>query len=210
MNKDLFNKENLEIIDEIINLEWEMFQKVENIGGRASCQNDYETFFIMRFSQYGSWDQKMIEAYLDFVKSCQRSGRNLVSEKYARMMKYTNPEYYEKELSAYLPEVSYAQRIFIDEIVLQMIIWEKAFSDKYPKLSAASRPISSEEDSKGFTSMETYARGELETYPLELLALYCEYIKKLKKNDKSLSVINQNIMVHLYGYESIEEAEQSI
>ena len=41
----------LEKVEKILQLEWNMFQKVENIGGRASCQEDFETFYIMRRSQ---------------------------------------------------------------------------------------------------------------------------------------------------------------
>ncbi|MDD6880747.1 MAG: DUF4125 family protein, partial [Firmicutes bacterium] len=33
----------LEKVEKIINLEWQMFQKVENIGGRADCQSDFDT-----------------------------------------------------------------------------------------------------------------------------------------------------------------------
>ena len=70
----------------IIDREWQMFQKVENIGGRASCQDDFETFYIMRFSQYGGWSDEMVDLYLSFAADSFRLGRNLVSEKYARMM----------------------------------------------------------------------------------------------------------------------------
>lgn len=41
-----------EKIQKIIDIEWEMFQQVDNIGGRADCQDDKETFYIMRRSQY--------------------------------------------------------------------------------------------------------------------------------------------------------------
>ena len=37
-------------IEEIIKIEWQMLQTVDNIGGRASCQDDDETFYIMRRS----------------------------------------------------------------------------------------------------------------------------------------------------------------
>ena len=76
-------------IEKIIDMEWQMFQKVENIGGRASCQDDFETFYIMRFSQYGSWTDEMVNYYLDFAEDALLRGRNLVSEKYARMMEET-------------------------------------------------------------------------------------------------------------------------
>lgn len=35
------------LIDEVIKREWEQFQYVQNEGGRASCQDDHETFVIM-------------------------------------------------------------------------------------------------------------------------------------------------------------------
>ena len=34
-----------EKIEKLIQMEWEDFQKVNNEGGRASCQDDPETFF---------------------------------------------------------------------------------------------------------------------------------------------------------------------
>jgi len=197
-------------IEEIIKIEWEMFQKVENMGGRASCQDDFETFYIMRFSQYGSWSEKMVECYAKFVENCRLSGRNLLTEKYARMMKYTHPAYYEKNIAPVLPEVPEANKVIIDKIVKAMIRWETDFSKKYPKLAGVSRPVTSEGDATGFTSMETYARGELATYPSALLRLYSDYVDTLTAEGRSLSLLNQQIMVKLYGYDTIEDAEASL
>ena len=166
-------------IEKIIDIEWQMFQKVENIGGRASCQDDFETFYIMRFSQYGSWSDEMVDFYLDFAEDALRRGRNLVSEKYARMMKFTHPEYYKREIEPFLPPISAECLLLIDEIASAMVGWEIEFSQLYPKLSGAGRPITSDGDISGFTSLETYARGELSTYPVELLRLYSEYIDRL-------------------------------
>ena len=50
-----------EKIQKIIDIEWEMFQQVDNIGGRADCQDDKETFYIMRRSQYENWSGEMID-----------------------------------------------------------------------------------------------------------------------------------------------------
>ena len=163
-------------IERIIDIEWQMFQKVENIGGRASCQDDFETFYIMRFSQYGSWTCEMVDYYLDFAEDSLLQGRNLVNEKYARMMEFTDPEYYHQVLEPYFPPVNDECLALIDKIVEAMIAWEIEFSKLYPKLSAAGRPITSDGDASGFTSLETYARGELTTYPVELLRLYTKYV----------------------------------
>ena len=58
--------------------------------------------------------------------------------------------------------------------------------------------------------METYNRGELATYPVELLKAYKEYIDRLQSEGKSISVMDRETMAALYGYESIDDAEASI
>lgn len=199
-----------DVIENIIKMEWEMFQNVDNIGGRASCQDDFETFYIMRRTQYESWTEEMVETYQAFVQKSQEEGRNLIAEKYARMMQYTHIDYYNEHLRDKLPVLLPANRFLIDTIVSAMVQWEKEYAAKYPKLAGRARPITSDQDKYGFTSMETYARGELETYPQQLLRLYADYVKRLQEDGRSLSVISQEIMVKFYGYDSIEEAEASI
>ncbi len=206
----MMNEMNLKKIEHIIDIEWDMFQHTENIGGRASCQDDFETFYIMRRSQYESWREDMVDMYEAFAAECQHIGRNLVMEKYANMMQYTDLHYYNKHLKPYLPETPQAAFRYINIIVTEMIAWEKEFAAAYPKLSGAGRPITSDMDKYGFTSMETYARGELETYPVELLQLYADYVGALKASNRSLSLIVQEVMVKLYGYDSIEAAEASL
>ena len=152
----------------------------------------------------------MVECYAKFVEKCRTESRNLLTEKYARMMKYTHPAYYEKNIAPVLPEVPEANYNRIDKIVKAMILWETDFARQYPKISGAGRPLTSDGDSSGFTSMETYARGELATYPADLLRLYADYVDRLTAEGRSLSLLNQEIMVRLYGYDTIEEAEASL
>ena len=205
-----FHDPDREKIEKIINTEWDMFQQVDNIGGRADCQDDFETFYIMRRSQYDNWTAEMVDAYSDFAARSQEEGRNLVSEKYARMMAYTDLHYFNKHLRDKLPAVPAKNFRLINRIVERLICWEEEMARRYPKLAGTARPIRSSEDKYGFTSMETYARGELETYPEELLALYCQYVDDLWDEGISLSRKNLQTMVSMYGYDSIDEAEGAI
>lgn len=196
--------------EKIIEIEWQMFQNVDNIGGRASCQDDFETFYIMRKCQYDNWTSAMVDMYFSFAIMSQEENRNLVSEKYARMMAYTDIHYFNKHLKNLLPFVPAENFRIINQIVDQLIIWEEEMAIRYPKLSGTARPIRSSEDHLGFTSMETYARGELETYPKELLLLYKDYVDSLISQNLSLSQKNLSSMVQMYGYDSIEEAENAL
>lgn len=200
----------LEKVEKIIDLEWKMFQKVDNIGGRASCQEDFETFYIMRRSQYENWPDEMLDMWTDYLLDCDSCDRNLVTEKYARMMQYSDLHYYNKHLKHNLPMTPLKNFKLINEIVEQMLLWEEAFALKYPLLASTGRPLRSEEDYKDQTSIETYARGELETYPEELLVLYRDYVKFLASEGISLSEKNQLTMVNLYGYDNIQDAESSL
>lgn len=197
-------------IAQIIQIEWDMFQHVNSLGGRAACQDDWETFFIMRRSQYENWTAEMNLCYLEFLQESSRQGRNLVTEKYGRMMRFTEPIYYEQNIAPFLPPVAAENLILIEHIVKILVNWEIEFSQAYPLLSQAGRPITSIGDASGFTSLETYARGELETYPAHLLALYKDYVDDLLRQERSLSIMMQDTTVRLYGYASIEEAEKSL
>ncbi len=198
------------MIAKIIEIEWDMFQHVQNIGGRASCQDDRETFEIMRLSQYENWTDAMLRLYLEHLLRSQQDGRNLIAEKYGRMMEFTEPQYYKEEIEPKIPALSETARRLIEEIVQILIPWEIDFCRKYPKLGRAGRPILSTGDASGFTSMETYARGELATYPEQLLQEYFDYLQELREDGKSISVLDREIMTKLYGYATIQDAENSL
>ena len=125
-------------------------------------------------------------------------------------MQFTDLHYYNKHLKPFLPETQAESFPLINEIVKAMIAWELEFASKFPKISGVGRPITSDQDKYGVTSLESYARGELETYPVPLLELYADYVRQLQAEGKSLAMINQGIMVKMYGYDSIEEAEASL
>ena len=70
----ILNGKDMGMIDKVIAEEWSQFDKVQNIGGRADCQDDYETFRIMRRSQYMIWSQEMLESFYNDLVSAKDSG----------------------------------------------------------------------------------------------------------------------------------------
>ena len=195
-----------EIIDEIIKLEFEAFDKVQNKDGRADCQDDWPTFNIMRKSQYLTWTDEMLKTLLTLWKENKEKGWNMITEKYARMMESTAPSEY-KELEANLPVRSEQTREIVDQIVEIQVGWMEEFAKEYPKLAGDARDITSADDTLSNTSYETYLRGELLTYSEELIKMYGEFIVKLFHEGKNLAKMTIENTAHLEGFESLEEAE---
>lgn len=50
-----------ELIGKIVDEEWAQFQLVNNQGGRASCQDDWRQFSIMRGSQFSVWPENLLQ-----------------------------------------------------------------------------------------------------------------------------------------------------
>ena len=51
----------MEIIEEIIQREWDFFQHVQHIDGRASCQDDFETFEKQRTAQFLVYTPELLQ-----------------------------------------------------------------------------------------------------------------------------------------------------
>ena len=80
-----------QIIESITQEEWQQFQNVNNQGGRASCQDDYAQFHIMRSSQFSVWPDELLSSYYDDLVRARDEGQNLVFNKYAYMMERQTP-----------------------------------------------------------------------------------------------------------------------
>lgn len=200
-------KSNQELVEDIAKLEFEAFDKVHNEGGRASCQNDWFTFSIMRKSQYQTWNRTMLMQYLyDFHREYNR-GHNLIEEKYGRMMESTAPEKY-AEIKSHFPELTEEKQKIIEQICGMQVGWMEEFAAEYPALADNARSIHTTEDNPFNTSYETYLRGELGTYSDKMLELYGRYIVEYARNHKNLAHDIMLNNVRMYGYGSLKEAEQ--
>jgi len=206
-------KKNMALVEEIAGLEFEAFDKVHNEGGRASCQDDWGTFSIMRKSQYMTWSRQMLEQYLyDFYREYHR-GHNLIEEKYGRMMESTTPDKYEellKEFPERFPELSGEKKAIIEQIVKLQVGWMEEFAANYPELSYNARSIHTSEDTPDNTSYETYLRGELMTYSDKMLELYGRYVVEYAREGRNLAKAIMNNNVKMYGYVDVDDAEEKI
>lgn len=195
------------LVFDVSRMEWEMFQKVYNTGGRASCQDDPDTFFRMRMSQWLVYSEGLLRSYQADCQKAIADGKNLIFEKYARMMETTYPEEYVK-LIPYLPVIAEREVLKIEEIVQIHLKWDKEMLEKYPHIRAHGRALHTEEDnvSEG-SSMESYLRAELKTYSEKTCdMLYQETVEAWKKGDNLLQQIIAN-EIAFYGYASLEDAE---
>lgn len=195
--------------DEIVEREWNFFQQARNEGGRASCQNDWETFRIMRESQFEAWPRELQESYLEDLREAEAAGWNMVAEKYARMMESTAPEQY-RELEGQLPQVSVQKRALADAIAAIQVGWMEAFAESYPHLAGNARLVHTAEDTVWDTSAETYLRGELLTYSEQTLRLYGAFVAELAKTDGNLNADIIERTVKKYGYASLADAEDKV
>jgi len=193
-------------LDRIIALEWNMFQRVQNEGGRASCQDDYPTFRLMRESQFSVWPEPVLASYLKDLETAEAAGRNLVTEKYARMMERTAPERFE-EIRHFLPALGPEETRLIESIMDIQREWIREAAEQYPHILGRGRPISSDGDNRVSPSSETYFRCEISTYSLETLRQLYDFLADRKRKGVN---ITKKILEHTvkgYGFSNLEEAE---
>ncbi len=189
LEEDITNyhrKSRMELITHLIDLEWKAFDKVHNFGGRASCQDDFATFQLMRKSQYLTWTNEMIKSFTADFEAANESGRNLIAEKYAWMMETTSPDEF-ADIVHKLPQIQSEKRTIINEIVKIQVAWMEDFQAEQPEVTAQMRSIHTYEDTPYNTSYETYLRGELLTYSDETLLLYGRFIADLSSQGKNLA-----------------------
>lgn len=196
-----------QLVQDIINIEWDMFSNVHNTGGKASCQNDKDDFVIMRKSQFSIWGDDTLASYLADLVKAQQDRRNLMSEKYGFMMESTFPDEFEA-IEDQLPKAAPETMQLIEDIVNQHVVWKEELDSRYPVLGSLGRAARSAGDRMGMPSLETYMRAELKTYsPATVTLVHRDTIQHRSQgqNDAMATLLAQ---VQQYGFSSLEEAEE--
>jgi len=181
--------ENHDIIEQILDIELYMFQRVKS-SGPAPCQSVPDNFRKIRGSIYEMWTKEMLESYLNDLKVAQKKGRNLVTEKYARMDNLipplnTNP--------------------LIDKIVEIEAKWQEEIEVKYPAIyNRMCRSTNPAQDGSNFS---VYLKGELETYSDNTLELYYENAKKTLEKGENLALRALERLIKKGGYNDLDHAE---
>lgn len=199
--------ERTETVKDILDREWNMFQNVQNVGGRASCQEDERSFRIMRGAQFAAWSDDMLASYRQDLIHAEETGHNLLSEKYGYMMQSTFPGEYER-IREMLPPVSPEKEQLVEQILKIELRQTKEFRQRYPNLGKCGRPLTTAEDASG-TSVETYTRGELMTYSFETLKQYLHHLKELEQSNVLFPMIVMQETVKANGYFSLDAAEKA-
>ena len=191
------------IINKILEKEWKYFSNLNNIGGRADCQDNREDFIIMRKSQWETFNKETLLSYLEDLNS----KNNPLFQKYAQMMKYNSPEEYEK-IKDILEKVSEEKTDVVNKIMFIYMEWEKEFFERYPIFSSMGRPLYSSKDNDIETSIETYLRGELLSYSEKTLKLYLDYIIVNKEKNMNLAIKNMDNLAKMQGFNDSDDVEE--
>ena len=209
VSQDMGGSIHKQLMEKLIGLEWKDFDRTQNIGGRADCQDDWNTFSIMRRSQYMTWTVPMLQSYISDFEEADARGWNLITEKYARMMETTDLQGY-LQIAESLPQLLPEKKEIIEEIVRIQVEWMAECAAQYPKAALLARSIFTEEDTLYNTSYETYLRGEISTYSDRTLDLYGRFIASLCQQEENLAKIIIGNTAKLYGYASLDELETKL
>ena len=193
-----------ELIRGIIETEWKMFQVV-NGDDQVDCQQNPDMFAGMRNAQFQVWSAEALESYAEDLRQAEQAGRNLVREKYIRMMRSTDPQGY-AHFSGTLPAVTDEKQRLADAV------WEiqerqtKAMRGKYPALAMISRPMD-EKTEEDWASVKNYQTAELLTYSENTLQALLVRIRKLEEAGYDYTLEIERNTVLCQGFASLEEAE---
>lgn len=143
------------------------------------CQEKPEVFKLMREMNHSVLSINTLKSYVEDLKTAEVKGRNLMTEKHARM-------------SELIPSLKHNP--LIHDIVSIESKWMKDFSIEYP-LIANYRP----------DYFSRYLSCELETYSDNSIELYVNDLEKAKNDGINLAKERFRYLIRKLGYDSLED-----
>jgi hypothetical protein len=170
-----------ELIEHIIEIELDMFELVRT-AEPSLCKDRPETFKAMRGMTHSVLSTETLESYLEDLQKARAEGRNLLTEKYARMDNQIPP------LKA---------NPIIDDITKRESHWMRELSQKFPHIFKGEP-----------ANFEHYLSSELETYSDKTLESYSRDVSKAEEGKRNLAEERYTKLFQQIGYGSIAEAEE--
>lgn len=190
MKNELMSKKREETLKKIVIDEWNFFTNVNNIGKRAYCQDNSFTFIYSRLCYWNIYNDIILTSYLNDLVNAKNENRNLVTEKYAYIMQYTDPEYFNK-IKKYLPPISDYKKNTVNSIMLIYMNWEEEIKKNNPELLDNNRDLYNPSQSTARTTIEYYFKGELSSYSESTLNLILKYY--LSAFQKGINLVEKNL-----------------
>lgn len=189
-----FGRDAFALIGNIIEAEWADFDAVQGQNGRATCQDDARRFVVYRLSQYLAFPPEALSGiYADMVRA-QALGRNVIADKYARMMRTTDPELFWRDLASQIEDVTPLKKRVLDQLKSQLNTFESAAATELVAAHANSRPDSS---SAGKVSSVDYYLAEAEGYSLQTLRLLLDGFAAQEQQGTNPVALNWELAVML-------------
>lgn len=159
-----------ELLNCVLAYELNMFLSVQE-EGHSECRDYPDLFLINRRAQLSGYSADTLDSYLEDLSVADRSGENLIADKYAFMEGILKPSEEKKE--------------FVEPLLEKFVGWQKDFKKRNEKILAKARPI--ENDEKSVVSFRHYFWGELNTYSLKTLKLLGRDVAEYEKNGINFS-----------------------
>lgn len=179
-----------ELIKEILQIEVEMFKQVRTTAP-SRCQENTDSFLLVRGAAFANWSAKTLACYLQDLQDARQEGRNLMTEKYARM-------------DNLIPCLN--DNPVIDDIMTIEIAWEKEVRAKYPHVVGRGSQEEAETEA-AMTYFKNYLRSELETYSDTTLLSYYTDLLEAVSNNENLAEKTFASIFRRRGFTSLLEAE---
>ena len=174
-----------ECLRDIIERELKMFVNVRNEGGTAECQKLPDSFRLMREITFCPQSDAVLESYLRDLEQAGAEGRNLMTEKYARMDDRIPP----LKVNAH-----------IGEIVAAESRWRAELSREFPHVVLAD----------GQAGFARYLTCELETWSDRTLAAYAAHVADALARGRNLARERYELLMARLGFGSLAEHERAL